>query len=339
MTFPEIADVLGLYQRVLTLGACEYFQQQSGPRVRRGLYSAPVVLWLMIRQRLQASGTLATAVQMLIQGGAGSLLPDCLRARQEKISPSTGGYAQARRRLPALLFRQVMRELTEKLRVLLEPESTEPRAYLLDGSSLELDHSPALAQQYPPAKHQHGTSHWPVLKLAVLHELQSGLAEEPHWGPMFGPRAVSEQALAQQALDRLPAGSVVVGDRNFGVLWVVAAAQQRQLCPLVRLTEVRAKKLMAGPIAQEGDFPIVWKASRWDGGKARLASPGYAGDRAADRGADRARQGQTVVVSIHHAGLVRGTDRGLVWEALEHRTRFAFPEANRSAPSRGRQKQ
>jgi putative transposase len=143
----------------------------------------------------------------------------------------------------------------------------EPRVYLLDGSSLELEHSRELVKKYPPAQNQHGVSHWPVLKIVVLHELKSGLAEEPSWGPMYGLQAVSEQELAAASLDRLPAGAVILGDRNFGVLWVAQEAQQRNLGVVLRLTEVRARKLAAGPISREGEQRVVWRATRWDGGK------------------------------------------------------------------------
>ena len=103
--------------------------------------------------------------------------------------------------------------------------------------------------------------------MVVLHELQSGLAEEPSWGPMYGPKAVSEQELAAQSMERLPAGSVILGDRNFGVLWVAYEAQRRSLGVIVRLTEVRARKLWGEPISREGEKVVEWKASRWDGGK------------------------------------------------------------------------
>jgi putative transposase len=83
---------------------------------------------------------------------------------------------------------------------------------------------------------------------------------------MHGPEAVSEQALSEKAMDSLPAQSLVMGDRNFGVLWVVYAARQRGLDVVLRLTDVRAHKLKP-TISQTGDWPVVWEASRWDGGK------------------------------------------------------------------------
>ena len=274
MTSPQWSDLLGLYQQALTVGVVEYFQQQAKMKIRRGIYSVPVVLWLMILQRLHPVATLAAAVQLLIQGAATPLLQDCRRVRKQRVSARTGGYCQARQKLPTLLCRNVFREIAEQLRRMLGLEDQgEPRVYLVDGSSLELEHSLELVRNYPPAENQHGVSHWPVLKIVVLHEVKTGLAEEPQWGPMYGAQAVSEQELAEQAMDRLPAGAVVMGDRNFGVLWVAHAARRRNLQVLLRLTEVRARKLWGGPISQAGERRVSWKASRWDGGKHHRLPP------------------------------------------------------------------
>ena len=46
---------------------------------------------------------------------------------------------------------------------------------------------PELVQAFPPASNQHGKSHWPVMRLVVLHDLETGLAERPYWGPLNGP--------------------------------------------------------------------------------------------------------------------------------------------------------
>lgn len=268
MASPGFVNLLELYQQVVSAGVLEYLQKQAGMKVRRGVYSAQVVLWMMILQRLHPTGTLAAAVQLLLQGAAGPLLQNCRRVRKNSISARTGGYCQSRQKLSTKLCRQVGREMIEQLRKMLGLEDGEtPRVYVVDGSSIELEHSRELVRHYPPAQNQHGVSHWPVLKIVVLHELRSGLAEEPSWGPMYGAEAVSEQELAANCLDRLPRGSVILGDRNFGVLWVAHEAQQRGLGTVLRLTEVRARKLAGGAISQEGEYQVAWKATRSDGGK------------------------------------------------------------------------
>lgn len=258
----QCEDARGLYQRCISTGVVEYFQKQAKLKVRRSIFTAQVVIWLMILKWLER-GTLATTLEALLWGAADPLLSGCERARQKRISRNTGGFSHARQRLPKLLCKQVFCELVTRLREILHPGGGR-RAYLLDGSSVELEASPGLRKSYPPAQNQHGVAHWPVLRILVLHELETGLAEEPRWGPMYGPQAVSEQALAEQAIEALPKESIIVGDRNFGVFSTVWAAQQRDLGVVARLSKQRANKVAKGPISQEGEQPATWEASRFD---------------------------------------------------------------------------
>lgn len=262
-------SVLHLYQQIVTAALLQYLQKQAGWKVRRGVYCARVVLWMMILQRLHGAATLSAAVQLLLQGAAGPLLENCHRVRRGRISSRTGGYCQARRKLPKLLCRQVSEEIVEQLRQVLSRNAPRPgNVFLLDGSSLELEHCPEIVDAYPPAQNQHGKSHWPVLRIVVAHDVYTGLAQPPAWGPMYGAEAVSEQALAEQMMAQLPAGAALLGDRNFGVFWVAHAAHQRSLQVLLRLTDVRARKL-GGAFCEPGERAVVWSASRWDGGKRR----------------------------------------------------------------------
>jgi putative transposase len=230
-------------------------------------------MWLMVVQRLKGGAGLGAAVLELLRGLPSSFWPrPCKRIRdwqQQGKAPSshTGAYNQARQALPLAVVQQccdrISHELMAQSKRCSEDEPAR-RAFLLDGSSMRLAHSAELCQLYPAGSNQHGEGHWPLLKIVVAHDLQTGLAIRPEWGPMHGPNAVSEQALVERAIERLPTGSVVVGDANFGVFSVAWAATEKQYPIVLRLTAARALRL-AGDALRDGIDSIVdWKPSPYE---------------------------------------------------------------------------
>jgi putative transposase len=69
-----------------------------------------------------------------------------------------------------------------------------------------------------------------------MHHVVTALAMPPEFGPMYGNEAVSEQALAEPLIDKLPPESVLIGDRNFGVFSVAWHARSQGHRVLVRTT-------------------------------------------------------------------------------------------------------
>lgn len=198
------------------------------------------------------------------------------RERGKMPSSNTGAYNQARQALPLSIVQKSCDHIFQQLVAQLgEPASAgSPRAFLLDGSSIRAAHTPDLCDKYPPGSNRHGESHWPLIRVLVAHDLHSGLAMRPEWGPMHGGEAVGEQALLERAIDRLPGGSTVIGDANFGVFSVAHAAVQREHPVLLRLTKARAQRL-AGEMLRDGiDREIEWKPSRDD----RRSHPGLPAD-------------------------------------------------------------
>lgn len=233
---------------------------------RQGPLSAWVVMWLMIFQRLHAKGTLAVAVRELMTGPVHASVrsPQSEAAGEppRQLSTNTSAFSQARSKLPLEVAEQVseliFQSLEQQPQVL--PELGLP-LFLLDGSTFLLAHNPESAKAYPPARNQHGASHWPVMRVVVAHDVINGLATPPCWGP----QTVSEQALAKKIMTRLPAGCVVLGDSNFGVFSIAYhAAQQKHPC-LFRLTQARAQKLNGGIApSSKTDQAIRWRPSRED---------------------------------------------------------------------------
>jgi hypothetical protein len=260
------ASLLCLFERLIPPALLADLIPERGAGSGKGIFSFAVVIWLMIVQRLHAKGTLSSALQQLLQIRPGNLLPDCKRVRDANISSHPGGYCQARQNMPTLVVRKVCDHILAQLQAELPvcPEGCSQPVFLLDGSSLELAHTEELAAAYPPAENQHGAAHWPILRIAVMHNLANGLALRPSWGPMSGPGAVSEQALAETLMDRLPPGAVIVGDRNFGVFSVVHAAREKGFPVILRLTKERFQKVWNGAADCGQDQPVEWLASRSD---------------------------------------------------------------------------
>jgi len=265
-TSPDTLQLLELFQKAVPAWLFQEMLNKHGCVCRDGIYRTCVVVWLMIWQRLRGYRSLAAAVQYLLQGGAPGLVGHCKRWTEEKVSAATGSYCQARQKLPTLVARDVMERIVEQLRWEMQegrPGLQRP-VFVIDGSALRLAHAPELVQAYPPGGNQHGDNHWPVMKIVVYHDVFSGLALRPSWGPMYGDRAVSEQALAQQGLERLPAEAVVLGDGNFGIFAFAYAVQQGKRPMVLRLTQSRAQKILGAELREGLDCRLVWRASRWD---------------------------------------------------------------------------
>jgi DDE family transposase len=280
------ADLLSLYLRLLPR---EFFAQvrehEQLPRPNNRIYTDAVVIWLMILQRLTGHGTMETAVLELLRSLPSEFWPrPCkrLQARAEdsnmKLSSNTGSYNQARHELPLTIVEQCGDRTFLQLIQQARPATARRDAFFVDGSSMRMPHSPELCVQYPPGSNQNGESHWPLLRIVVAHDLYSGLAMRPQWGPMYGDHAVSEQVLLEQAIDRLPKGGVVLGDANFGVFSVAYAATERGHPVVLRLTRTRARYLAKEELRDGMDRRMRWKPSSHE----RRKHPGLPADAGVD---------------------------------------------------------
>jgi putative transposase len=257
------SGVLDLYAEAAPAHFFEALEKELGLSARRRIFTLPLLVWLMISQRLDSKATLSTAVQQVVQHRPRALLSNHKRIREATVSCHTGAYSDARQAMPLAVAEKVadrvLDHLMESRREALPGWNR--RVFILDGSSLEMPHTAELAKAYPP----HPKSHWPVLLMLVAQDLTTGLAERPCWGAMYGQKAVSEQALTEKILDRLPDDSVLMGDSNFGVFSVAFAATQRGHDVLLRLQPSRAGVVGRGLSLRPGlDQQVCWKPSAFE---------------------------------------------------------------------------
>jgi hypothetical protein len=262
MVTPKEQGLLQLFAELVPEGQ---WQALVRGKKRPQIYTLPVVVAMMILQRLSEHGTQEEAVNRLLLGQLDHLLPPSKRVQGEQISPNTGGYAKACGQVGIEVVESITDQLLEELGKRIEPQpELQVPLLLLDGSSLQLEHVPELLEDFPAGSNQYGEGHWGIVKWVALHDVQTGIPLRPEWGPMYGKEAVSEQQLAREVLKRAPAGSVVLGDSNFGIFVFAYEAMGQQHPVLFRLNQPRALSLAGGKRLTPGERQVVWRPSAWE---------------------------------------------------------------------------
>ena len=189
------------------------------------VYTASVVLWMVVHQRLRPDASLENAVKHLIETRP-DYLPENKRLDENTLSQATGSYSVARKRLPLDVVRWFAQEVSHGIIASTEASFEDRRVFVVDGTTMALAPEKELQQAFPPASNQLGEGIWPIALLNVFHELFSGCALLPEVGPMYGPDAVSETQLACRGFENLPTNSIIMGDKGYGIFGVAYHANQ-----------------------------------------------------------------------------------------------------------------
>jgi hypothetical protein len=251
-------SVYALYQRVFYEGFFEQLSHKLGIKTGKMIFNWMAIIYGMILQRLSGKGTLCELVADLIPVLGN--ISDHKRVKENTVSTNPGGFCRARGRVPMRVVEESFDHLFESLHAEEDSARDGSATFLLDGSGLTLEPTPELLKAYPPARNQHGASHWPIMRVVVAHNVKTGLASRP----AYGPARISEQALADELIARLPARSTIVGDRNFGIFATAYRAVNTGHPVILRLTEVRAKRFAGLGLNCGTDHRVIWGASTSD---------------------------------------------------------------------------
>lgn len=176
----------------------EWRTWQEGQK-RTQIYTLPVVVAMMLLQRLNERGIQQEAVHQVAAGRLDHLLAVCKRVQEEKISLNTGGYARAYGRIEVGVIARACDQMLAGLSKRIEPQpEMKVPLLLLDGSSLRLEHVKGVLEDFSAAPNQYGEGYWGIVRWVAFHDLQTGIPLRPAWEPMFGAKAVSEQQLTEE---------------------------------------------------------------------------------------------------------------------------------------------
>ena len=245
---------------------------QLAPLRSNAVYTNGLAIWMMVLQRMTPEGTLESSVKQLLDSGS-HLLPKNKRVLEKTLSPNTGAFSKARKRVPSESVNWLCDQVATSI-IRLNPTAEALRFYLIDGTTLALLPTGDLRQAYPPASNQYGVGVWPVVNIAVAHELESGCALRPEIGPMYGEQAVSETTLACRCVERLPEGSAVMADSGFGIFFFAFHCQQHGHPFLLRLTDNRWQSLVKrADVESTGSNWTTYKLTWHPSAKDRASHP------------------------------------------------------------------
>jgi hypothetical protein len=245
----------------------EIFERYGGEKVhtvfqRSGIFSAALTIWLMILQRINPRHALCSALEDLHNGKADQVLFKITRSKrvsEKSISWNSGGFSKARTRIQLEFVRGFVSFVIEFIVQRAGNKSfKEQRVFLLDGTTLALVRNPAILEKYPAGRNQNREIHNPEARIVTAHDLITGIAVCPEYGPI----TKGEQFLSRAVIDRLPPKSLILGDRNFGVFSVAFHATTAKHDVLIRLKKDRATKFMQGD--KDTDHEVSWTPSRRD---------------------------------------------------------------------------
>jgi hypothetical protein len=144
------------------------------------------------------------------------------------VSTNTGGYCQARQRLPLTMLSEMVRTTGELINNRLSKKWLwrGRRVRLIDGTTLTLPDTEANQERYPQQSNQKPGLGFPICRLVGIICLSSGAILNASMGRYQG-KGSSEQALLRDILDTFESGDVVLGDAFYGTYFLLASLLDR----------------------------------------------------------------------------------------------------------------
>lgn len=260
-------QLLGHFHQLLPLSLIDGWLALADKDFYERAFTPLITLWYLVFQRLCDHHHLSQVQADALEGGADRLSPRGKRLSRQLRSEATTSFSDARQRLPLEVCQRALRHIAGQTRKAFQvPEKFGLKLGLIDGSTCRLRPFGDIPKHFPP--HRPGNCkkppYWCLARVVGIFCRATGVVLD---NAMASPKT-SEQALCAQLLgQRSWEGWLLAADRNFGVYFVARALVGARAQALLRLTEVRARKLAraAGLKLKAGlDAPINWAPTRHD---------------------------------------------------------------------------
>jgi len=245
----KFANSFGLpFQTLLPESVIAEVLAAEGVKYRNRIFSPFVTLWAFLSQVLDADKSSRNAVSRVIAWLAGS--------GQEVPSDNTGGYTQAKQRLPEGVFKRLFEQTGRQM----EQQVPDVELWcgrhvkLLDGSNVSMPDTAANQEAYPQHSNQKAGCGFPIAKLVVMFSLATGAAI----AVVIDQFKVSELELARCLYASLEPGDIGLADRAYGSYVDLASVQARGADGVFRCHQRRSCDFRRGQRLGKDDHLVTW---------------------------------------------------------------------------------
>jgi hypothetical protein len=172
-------------------------------------------------------------------------------------TPAAASWCEARSRLPEALWPELLQHSVKRLEQQTSGQFLHKHrpVFLIDGSTLSMPDTPALAEHFGYSGSRHGPSRFPLGRITFVVLAGSNCV----WDYRFANYRTSEDAQLHQMWDRLPGNAICVFDRQFSSFYNLAKLLQRGIDSISRLHHHRDPYKLVSQGTSIGDNQwIVW---------------------------------------------------------------------------------
>jgi hypothetical protein len=227
-------------------------QQEEGSHSRDRCWNLRLVFWTFLWQVAQAGASCREAIRQ-----AQSLC----RLRGQAIPPDENSpYCQSRGHIPLECLQEIHDDLArEAQRVVAQKDRwCGHRVCVVDASTVTLEDTPENQQAFPQQSVQAKGCGFPILRVAALFELATGMISS--W--VTGTWRTHEIVLFQQLWEHLRPGDVLLGDRGFSGWAVLAQCVARAIHGVFRVHGARKIDFRKGQRLSRDERLVRWPKPR-----------------------------------------------------------------------------
>ena len=225
---------------------------------RQCVFTPIITFWSFLSQVLSPRQPCREAVR--------SVQASRQRRGKKRISPLTGGYCQARRRLPKQVLERAWQQMADNMANSLEPQNCwlGLRVAVTDGTTVSMPDSLANQHVWPQPSEQKKGCGFPVMKLVTIFNLATGAICALAQGNLYN----AEHALFQKLWPFLTGHfDVLLGDRNFCSYTNFCALRAIGMHGVFRLHQARKLDFRQGKKIGKNDRLVVWQRPQQPTGK------------------------------------------------------------------------